>query len=106
MARGWVLLGSGAVLAARLWGRPRPVPVGGATAIDTALPPPRLDVARRFVAALEAVRWAEFSGAVAEGAIDGHRVRVLRHQGAVVEVSAVRLSAELATALLAAHPAA
>jgi len=97
-AWGWVLLGDATVLAARIWGGPRPL----ALPPDATAAPHRgaEDAARRFLAVLATARWMATETGNVRGEVAGHHARAVLHAGRVVELGSVRLSEELAGLLL------
>ena len=95
---GWVLLAGTAVLATRVWDRPRSL---AAWPSDPVIP--RVDAgaaARRFLSSLARAQWEETVTGTGLGEIHGYHAAATLHEGRIVELGSARLSDELADSLL------
>ena len=95
VARGWVLLAGGRVLAVRVWDGPRSMSPG-----QPAVPRHAADAARRFLASLARAVWMVTVSGTGVAEVSGHHASATLHEGRIVELGSVRLSDEIAGALL------
>src|SRR5437588_7569568 len=98
VTRGWMLLSAGAVLALRVWSEPRAVTARGASPLPRGAGDEA--AARRFLAAIAAAPWTHTVAGPALAEVAGHHAHAVLHEGRVLELSTLRLSTELADALL------
>ena len=96
-ARGWLVLAGTGVLATRVWDRPRPLSPGQR---DLAVSSAAADAARRFLGSLVRASWRSAGSGAGIAEVSGHRAGATIHDGRIVELGSVRLSDEIALALL------